>query len=163
MDIMTNEQPNFKISFIKLKQLQKEFKFNYENLAREYFNKLDNDTQLILLNNEFQFDKDLIVEKNNKTKSLTKCISQKYTSYLYTTSFSMLDTNLQGHIRHNVYRTISAMLLNDCSFEEKTILLSKSTNLSHYKSPSALQIATNRLTTLIDCLNEYNASIGLTK
>ena len=129
-------------------KLQHQFNHNYKNLARDFFRNLDEDIQSQLLNMEFQLDKDfLFILKSHDSE---EDFFTKHISYFYTPSFERipLEDGARVHIRHNLYRTIAAMLLTDCTFEEKVYILNKSNKHFNITSPKFFDIASQRLTNL---------------
>jgi len=161
MKIIFDEVGSVKISHMRFNQLKKAFDKNYKNIARSVFRNMDSNLQLELLNDEFHYDKQIIALTGNKHSSfLSKAIEQR-DAYLYTPSYNNLGAspNAQTHIRHNAYRTISAMLL-DASFEEKVAVLSHSITSLHFKNKDILNIASFRLNSLIERLYNNEANIS---
>ena len=164
MSINTKNEITTKTSFIRLQSLKKRFLNNYKYAARENFMKLDRKTQLKILSNEFIHDKEMLITLDHLSPRLiSRIIKQRGLEYLYATSYDGLkyDLSSQTHIRHNAYRTIAALLLQDCSMEEKALALSISMNRSHFKDKELLEIATARINNMINCINEANFDITL--
>ena len=151
------EKP-IKIPARRLKQLQRQFKYNYDNLSRDIFYRLDNESRLNLLNDEFQLDKGHIDLDILHGRLFQKRIFEANKQYIYTADFLHLSdkTNYQAHIQHNVYRTIAASLLTDCSLEEKAIILSKSVKTASCSYLDVLEISYNRLINLQRYTNQLS-------
>lgn len=157
MEFKFNNDIHVKITLARFMQLEKEFNDNYNNLAREFFANLDKDSKLELLNKEFTFDKQIAALTGGHHRIFQGFMKANYLPYIYAPSFSALSAypDIQTHIRHNAYRTISAMLLNNCSFEEKVIILSKSLGKKYFKDLEILDITTCRLNSLMNMLNSH--------
>lgn len=161
MNIVFDEVGNVKISYSRLMELQKEFDKTYKNIARGIFFNMSEDLKYVLLNDEFRYDKQIVVIIGHHHSHVSKTLEKKE-AYLYTPAYVNLGAtpNDQTHIRHNAYRTISAMLL-DASFEEKVVVLSKSISKLHYKNKDLLNVASFRLNSLIEHLQNNEANINL--
>lgn len=161
MNIVFDEVGNVKISYSRLMQLQKEFDKTYKNIARGIFFNMSEDLKYALLNDEFRYDKQIVVLNGHHRGLIPKAIEQR-DAYLYTPSYSNLGATpkAQAHIRHNAYRTISALLL-DASFEEKVVVLSKSISNLHYKNKDLLNVASFRINSLIEHLHKNETNINL--
>lgn len=144
------------ISFSRLNKLQQQFNKNYNGIAREIFNNLDEDIRLQLLEDEFMFDKQIIMLVDS-LNSFHRSLKNSRFYYMYTPQYSQLGgyPNARIHVRHNAYRTISALLLDNCTFEEKALILSRSISKSKFKQSDVLDIATYRLNALISKLNTH--------
>lgn len=149
---MNNKPP--KISMSRLSTILKQFEYNYNHHARDFFAILPDDVKIELLNDEFRYDKLVMRLLTEKYKhSLFKRLIPYNSQYLYTTDYEYItDYNSRMHIRHNVYRTISAHLLTNCSLEEKAFVLSKSTSLKSYKDSANIEICIERLNSLEEVL-----------
>lgn len=147
---------NQKISIKRLIQLQREFKHNYENVSPKFFNSLDNKSKLDLLNDEFHFDK-AIIDLEPRFTLFNKKLSTFDKNYLYTTSFLQLSSNIndQIHVLHNVYRTIAAFNLTNCTLEEKATILSKSVKKITRSQIDLFKISCNRLNNLANYTNQH--------
>ncbi|MBQ7798675.1 MAG: hypothetical protein IJ371_06095, partial [Clostridia bacterium] len=147
-------------SLIKSLRLQKQFKYNYNHLAREFFYNLDKDIQDELLNIEFNFDKRLLLLSRHSNLPYHRS-SHRQIPYLYTSTFENLGGHkgAQVHIRHNLYRTISALLLDDCTIEEKSIILNKSIPLKYRYSTEVVALCEHRLNSLIKHTNQQTLEL----
>lgn len=148
------------ISSKRLKQLQKQFIYNYKNLSRQYFYSLTTDKQLKLLENEFINEKHVLVPSNYYNRLIRSRIRDDLASFLYCPTIHTLMANPDHfiHVRHNAYRTISAMLLKDCTIDEKILVLTCSTNVKT-SSRILISCATSRLEVLANISQSTNLSL----
>jgi hypothetical protein len=145
---------NTRVPLKRLHRLQSQFKNNY-NKAQDFFCTMTEDSQQKLLNQEFFYDKNFMIFNQEHSNLLSRMLTHYNVEYLYTPSVRQLKIHTGEiiHIYHNIFRTISAYLLEDCSMEEKIIILSKSMTSKYYKSQTILQIAEQRLKSLENYLN----------
>ncbi|MFQ6724168.1 MAG: hypothetical protein ACLRFE_02410 [Clostridia bacterium] len=145
-----------KIPLLRLIKLNLEFKYNYKNEARRIYNGLDLETREQLLNSEFESDKDLNYSDKHNKRILPK-LKRDYGTYdfRYATHINQLkaDGFHQIHIRHNLYRTISASLLENCTIDEKAYILALNVKHCNLIIRDIYPTSLYNLIYLEDCLN----------
>ena len=151
-----------KINKIKLIKLISEFKHNYNNLARDIFNNLNEEDKLKILNSEFYKDK-LLISIEKRPKPILSKKSKILHDFPYQFSCSVINFNPNSfqlaHIRHNAYRTISAMMLQDASLEEKAFVLASSCKYSNLSKSQKYKICIERLEFIQSLEDTQNQSL----
>ena len=137
-----------KINTPRLIKLMNQFKHNYNNLAKTFFHNLSNEDKLKILNNEFDKDKLLIdIDKQSSTPLSRK--AKILHDFPYQFSHSIINFHPNSfefaHVRHNAYRTISALMLQGASFEEKSLVLALSCKYSNLSKQEKYKICADRL------------------
>ena len=146
-----------KLSLIKSLKLQSQFKSNYKHKVKDFLKTISEEDYRKLLDLEFNNDKHYFSYAYDCFAPSARLKSKFNILYVYVPTYDQLTAKSgeRTHVNHCLHRTISAYLLEDCTIEEKAIILSKFSYSKYYTNKAILQIAYGRLKNLDELINSY--------